>query len=41
MAKIKIDLHKIYNNRAAIDKVLQNAFDDAISKKIREVEKKS
>ena len=38
MAKIKIDLHEIYNNRAAIDKALQNAFDKAISKKIREVE---
>ena len=38
MAKIKLDLHNIYNNSAAIDKALQQAFEDAISKKIREVE---
>ena len=38
MAKIKIDLHEIYNNSLAIDKVLQNAFDEAITKKIKEVE---
>jgi DNA-nicking Smr family endonuclease len=38
MAKIKIDLHDIYNNSAAIDKVLQQAFNDAVERKIREVE---
>ena len=38
MARIKIDLHDIYNNSAAIDKALQKAFDDAIENKIREVE---
>ena len=38
MAKIKIDLHEIYNNSAAIDKALKNAFDEAVSKKIKEVE---
>jgi DNA-nicking Smr family endonuclease len=38
MSRIKIDLHDIYNNSAAIDKVLQQAFNDAIEKKIREVE---
>lgn len=38
MAKIKLDLHNIYNNSAAVDKALQQAFEDAISKKIREVE---
>jgi dsDNA-specific endonuclease/ATPase MutS2 len=38
MARIKVDLHDIYNNTAAIDKALQRAFDDAIEKKIREVE---
>jgi dsDNA-specific endonuclease/ATPase MutS2 len=38
MARIKIDLHNIYNNSQAIDKALQQAFDDAINKKIREVE---
>ena len=38
MARIKVDLHDIYNNSKAIDSALQNAFDDAIEKKIREVE---
>ena len=37
MAKIKIDLHKIYNNGPAIEKVFQNAFDEAISKKIEKL----
>jgi DNA-nicking Smr family endonuclease len=38
MARIKIDLHPIYNNSAAIDKALLNGFEEAIAKKIREVE---
>ena len=38
MARIKLDLHNIYNNSAAIDKALQQTFEDAIDKKIREVE---
>ena len=38
MARIKVDLHHIYNNSRAIDDALQQAFDDAIDKKIREVE---
>ena len=38
MSRIKLDLHAIYNNSAAIDRALQQAFDDAIDKKIREVE---
>ena len=38
MARIKLDLHDIYNNSAAIDKALQQAFEEAIDKKIREVE---
>ncbi len=38
MSRIKVDLHSIYNNSAAIDKALQKAFDDAINKKIKEVE---
>ena len=38
MARIKLDLHNIYNNSDAVDKALQQAFDDAINKKIREVE---
>ncbi len=38
MAKIKVDLHDIYNNSNAIDKALHNAFEEAISKKITEIE---
>lgn len=38
MAKIKVDLHDIYNNSKAIDKTLQDAFEEAIDKKIKEVE---
>ena len=38
MAKIKLDLHNIYNNSREIDNALQQAFDEAIEKKIREVE---
>jgi len=38
MARIKLDLHHIYNNSRAIDDALQQVFDEAIDKKIREVE---
>ncbi len=38
MARIKVDLHDIYNNSKAIDKALQEAFDGAIDKRIKEVE---
>ena len=38
MSRIKVDLHNIYNNSAAVDRALQQAFNDAIEKKIREVE---
>ena len=38
MAKIKVDLHDVYNNSKAIDKVLDDAFREAIEKRIREVE---
>ena len=38
MARIKVDLHDIYNNSRAIDNALQNAFNEAIEKRIREVE---
>jgi len=38
MARIKLDLHDIYNNSAAIDKALQKAFNDAVTNKIKEVE---
>jgi hypothetical protein len=33
MARIKVDLHDIYNNSAAIDKALQQAFNDAVEKR--------
>jgi dsDNA-specific endonuclease/ATPase MutS2 len=38
MARIKVDLHDIYNNSNAIDKALHNAFEEAIAKKITEIE---
>ncbi len=38
MARIKVDLHHIYNNSTAVDRALLQAFEDAIDKKIREVE---
>jgi dsDNA-specific endonuclease/ATPase MutS2 len=38
MARIKVDLHDIYNNSNAIDKALNNAFEEAIAKKITEIE---
>jgi Smr domain len=38
MARIKLDLHDIYNNSKAIDQALLQAFEDAIDKRIREVE---
>jgi len=38
MARIKVDLHDIYNNSKAIDKALQEAFEEAIDKRIREIE---
>jgi DNA-nicking Smr family endonuclease len=38
MARIKVDLHDIYNNSKAIDKALLQAFEEAIDKKIKEVE---
>ena len=38
MGSIKVDLHEIYNNSKAIDRALQEAFENAIDKKIKEVE---
>jgi len=38
MSRIKLDLHDIYNDSRAIDKALQQAFEDAIENKIKEVE---
>lgn len=33
MAKLKLDLHDIYNNSAAIDKALNDIFEEAIEKR--------
>jgi dsDNA-specific endonuclease/ATPase MutS2 len=38
MGRIKLDLHDIYNNSKAIDEALESVFEEAIEKKIREVE---
>jgi dsDNA-specific endonuclease/ATPase MutS2 len=38
MAKLKLDLHDIYNNSNAIDKALLDIFEEAIDKRITEVE---
>ena len=38
MARIKVDLHTIYNDSKAIDKALEAAFEEAIEKKITEIE---
>ena len=38
MGRIKLDLHDIYNNSKAIDQALQETFENAIDKKIKEVE---
>ncbi len=38
MARLKLDLHDIYNNSKAIDAALEGIFEEAIEKKIREVE---
>lgn len=38
MAKIKLDLHPIYNKGKNIDQELKNAVDQAIAKKIRTLE---
>lgn len=38
MARIKVDLHDVFNSSKGIDKALQDAFDEAIECKIREVE---
>lgn len=38
MAKLKLDLHDIYNNSRKIDEALLQVFNEAIDKKIREVE---
>ena len=38
MTRIKLNLHHIYSDNRAIDDALQQAFDEAINRKIKEVE---
>ncbi|MBL4652485.1 MAG: Smr/MutS family protein [Flavobacteriales bacterium] len=38
MAKIKVDLHDVYNNSKAIESLLKDALSDAIEKNIKIVE---
>lgn len=38
MAKLKLDLHDIYNKGHKIDQELENIIDEAIEKKIKTVE---
>ena len=38
MSKLKLDLHDIYNKGHLIDHALKNIIQDAIDKKIKEVE---
>ena len=38
MARLKLDLHEVYNNSKAIDQALNRIFEEAIEKRIREVE---
>jgi dsDNA-specific endonuclease/ATPase MutS2 len=38
MAKIKLDLHEIFNDRGAIEAQLSRAIDEAVRKKIELVE---
>ena len=38
MARLKLDLHDVYNDSRAIDRALSNIFEEAIEKRIREVE---
>ncbi len=38
MARLKLDLHNIYNDSESIDRALNEIFEEAIKKRIREVE---
>ena len=38
MAKLKLDLHEIYNKGYLIDKALEDIIEEAIDRKIKEVE---
>lgn len=38
MAKLKLDLHEIFNHGPAIDRELERVIQEAVQKKIRQVE---
>ncbi|MAY83895.1 MAG: DNA mismatch repair protein MutS [Flavobacteriales bacterium] len=38
MGKLKLDLHTIYNNSERIDEALQDIIDEAVRKKIKQIE---
>ena len=38
MARIKVDLHDIYNNSKLVDKALEESFEEAIDNRIKEIE---
>lgn len=38
MSKLKLDLHPIYNNDQAIDEALQYIIEEAVQKKVKQVE---
>lgn len=38
MARIKVDLHDVFNSTKGIDKALNDAFQEAIDCKIKEIE---
>ena len=38
MSKLKLDLHEIYNKGWLIDKALHDIIEEAVSKKIKEIE---
>jgi len=38
MPRLKLDLHDVYNDSKAIDQALKDIFEEAIQKRIREVE---
>ena len=38
MAKLKLDLHPIYNDNKAIDNALNELFEDAMNRKIKTLE---
>ncbi|MBU0547730.1 MAG: Smr/MutS family protein [Candidatus Omnitrophica bacterium] len=38
MGKIKLDLHDVYNNARAIDSELKRVIEEAVKKKISEIE---